>query len=115
MPVSETYFRCLLTSFVISNIETSRLPPKTSFSFSSARILRMFFGFWSLCFLMYTQSFFTTWVRGRALVPTTAASFALVVRAFMKAAFGLRFEVVFFFVDFFFAFLAICGGLLLTI
>ncbi len=34
------YFRCLETSLVISNIETVRLPPKTSRSLSSALMLR---------------------------------------------------------------------------
>ena len=36
------YFRWFETSFVISNIETCFLPPKTTFSFSSALMLRRF-------------------------------------------------------------------------
>jgi len=36
------YLRCLLTSFVISNIETCFLPPNTSRSLSSALMLRLF-------------------------------------------------------------------------
>ncbi len=46
------YFRCLLTSLVISNIETCFLPPKTSFNFSSALMLRLFLVSCSLFFLM---------------------------------------------------------------
>jgi hypothetical protein len=38
------YFRWLLTSFVISNIETWSLPPKTFFRFASALIIRFCFG-----------------------------------------------------------------------
>jgi len=38
----ESYFRCLLTSLVISNIETCFLPPNTGLSFSSALIMRLF-------------------------------------------------------------------------
>lgn len=34
------YFMCLLTSFVISNIETLFLPPNTARSLSSALIMR---------------------------------------------------------------------------
>jgi MFS family permease len=36
------YLRCLLTSLVISNIDTWRLPPNTSLSLSSALIMRLF-------------------------------------------------------------------------
>jgi len=39
------YFRCPLTSFVISNIETCFFPPKIGFSFASELIIRLFF--WS--------------------------------------------------------------------
>ena len=46
------YFRCLLTSLVISNMFTIALPPKTGFSAASALIMRLFFGSWSLFFLM---------------------------------------------------------------
>ncbi len=37
------YFRCLPTSFVISNMLTVDLPPKTAFSVASALIIRLFF------------------------------------------------------------------------
>jgi hypothetical protein len=40
------YLRCLLTSFVISNIETWALPPNTGFRFSSALMLRRFLASW---------------------------------------------------------------------
>ena len=46
------YFRCLPTSFVISNMFTAALPPKTVFSAASALIMRLFLGSWSLFFLM---------------------------------------------------------------
>lgn len=36
------YFMCLLTSLVISNIETFFLPPKIACSFASALIIRLF-------------------------------------------------------------------------
>ena len=48
----QTYFRCLLTSLVISNMFTAALPPKTAFSAPSALIVRLFLGSWSLFFLM---------------------------------------------------------------
>ena len=38
------YFKCLLTSLVISNMLTVALPPKTAFSAASALIMRLFFG-----------------------------------------------------------------------
>ena len=40
------YFRCLLTSLVISNIETCLLPPNTGRRLSSALIMRRFFESW---------------------------------------------------------------------
>jgi len=43
------------------------------------------------CFLMYVHSLLTTSVRGTAALPITAASAALGVNAFMKAALGVRF------------------------
>jgi hypothetical protein len=46
------YFRCALTSLVISNMETCFLPPKTAFSFSSALIIRLLMASCSLFFLM---------------------------------------------------------------
>src|SRR5688572_10131371 len=66
------YLRCLLTSLVISNIETCFLPPNTSFSFSSALMLRRFLLSWSPFFLMYIQIFLVTSVRGIGLFPITA-------------------------------------------
>src|SRR5258706_2847414 len=92
----EGYFRCLDTSLVISNIETWRLPPKTSRSLSSASIIRRLTLFWRLFFLMYPHSLLVTSVRGIGLLPTTAASVELGVIGFMKAAFGLRFAAGFF-------------------
>ena len=37
------YLTCLLTSFVISNMLTCALPPKTGFNMSSDLIIRLFF------------------------------------------------------------------------
>src|ERR1043166_3679207 len=50
---SGVYLRCLLTSLVISNIETLPLPLKTGFSLSSALIMRRSFASWRLLRLMY--------------------------------------------------------------
>jgi hypothetical protein len=47
LPVSReraNYFRCFPTSFVISNMFTADLPPKTAFSVASALIMRLFLG-----------------------------------------------------------------------
>src|SRR4051812_7054091 len=85
------YFRCLFTSFVISNIETLDLPPKIGFRFSSALICRRFLASCRPFRLMYAQSFLVTSVRGSGAVPTTIPSWALGVIAFMNAAFGVRF------------------------
>src|SRR5258705_2674825 len=95
------YLRCLLTSLVISNIETWDLPPNTGLSLSSALMLRRFFLSCRLLRLMYIQIFLVTSVRGIALVPITAPSAALGFIGFMNAAFGLRFLPAFF--AFFFA------------
>jgi hypothetical protein len=46
------YFRCLLTSLVISNMFTLALPPNTGLSAASALMVRLFFGSCSLFFLM---------------------------------------------------------------
>src|SRR5688500_16309338 len=43
------YFRCLLTSLVISNMLTGFFPPKTAASFSSGLIILLFFWSWSPC------------------------------------------------------------------
>src|SRR5438132_6154609 len=85
------YFRCLLTSFVISNIDTCFLPPKTALSASSALIMRLFLRSCSFLRLMYAQSFLVTWVRGMAFLPITAPRAALGVIGFMNAALGFLF------------------------
>src|SRR6266540_2623744 len=82
------YFRCLFTSFVISNMLTVALPPNTGLSESSALIMRRFFASCSLFFLMYAQSFFVTSVRGIGFDPTTSLSAALGCTGFMNAALG---------------------------
>src|SRR2546425_10271189 len=51
------YFRCFETSFVISNMLTCFLPPKTCLRVSSALMFRRFFESWRPFFLMYAQSF----------------------------------------------------------
>src|SRR6476469_1915097 len=104
-----TYLRCLFTSFVISNIETCPLPPKTGLSLSSALIMRRFFASCRLFFLMYCQSFLVTSVRGIGFAPTTDASRADGVIGFMNAGFGARlvfFAGAFFAAAFFAPFLA---------
>src|SRR5215212_11715291 len=53
---------------------TLLLPPKTAWSLSSARISRLFSGFWRLLALMYSHTLLTTSVRGSGEEPTTAAS-----------------------------------------
>lgn len=77
-------------SFVISNMETCFLPSKTAFNLSSALILRLFASSCSLCFLMYSQIFLVTSVRGIGAAPMTAAKVGDKVIGFMNAAFGLR-------------------------
>src|SRR5215217_7178621 len=77
-------------SLVISNIETCALPPKTAFSLSSALIIWRLSAACRSAFLMYSQTFFVTSVRGSGLLPTTAASSAEGVSSFMNAALGLR-------------------------
>jgi hypothetical protein len=46
------YFKCLLTSFVISNMFTDDLPPNTAFNAASPLIIRLFFLSCSPFFLM---------------------------------------------------------------
>ena len=48
----QPYFKCLLTSFVISNMLTDDLPPNTALSDVSALIIRLFFLSCSPFFLM---------------------------------------------------------------
>src|SRR5262249_22692967 len=81
---------------VISNIETCFLPPNTARSLSSALIIRFSLLSCRPFLRMYAQSFFTTSVRGRSLVPTTSASSLEGFSSFMKAALGLRLLAVFF-------------------
>src|ERR1035437_3651624 len=88
-------------SFVISNIDTCFLPPKTAFRFSSASIMRRFSAFCRLNFLMYSQTFFVTSVRGIGLAPITADSTADGIIGFMNAALGLRGAAGFFATGFF--------------
>src|SRR5690606_27176331 len=76
--------------FVIANMFTWPLPPKTGFRFASALIMRRFFLSCRPCFLMYAQSFLVTSVRGNGFGPTTTARSGLGVIGFMKAAFGFR-------------------------
>ena len=52
LPAVRAYFRCLFTSFVISNMLTDDLPPNTAFSVLSALIIRLFFLSCSPFFLM---------------------------------------------------------------
>src|ERR1035437_8928833 len=93
-------------SFVISNIDTCFLPPKTAFRFSSASIMRRFSAFCRLNFLMYSQTFFVTSVRGIGEAPITADRTADGVIGFMNAALGLRGAEGFFTAGFFAAGLA---------
>src|SRR5487761_2774569 len=95
------YLRCLPTSLVISNIETLPLPPNTALRLASALIMRRSLASWSPFFLIYTQSFLVTSVRGIGVEPTTVASKASGCTGLMNAAFGLRFA--FFFGAAFFA------------
>jgi len=50
--LQDHYFRCELTSLVISNMDTCFLPPKTAFNLSSALIIRLLMASCSLFFLM---------------------------------------------------------------
>src|SRR5262249_38253472 len=84
------YFRCLFTSFVISNMLTVPLPPKTAFSVPSALIIRLFLVSCSLFFLMYAHSRLVTSVRGIGFAPTTSCSAGLGLTGRMNAAFGFR-------------------------
>src|SRR3982751_7094065 len=77
-------------SFVISNMETWPFL-KISRSLASALIIVRLFASWRLFFLMYSQTFFVTSVRGTGRSPMIAASELLGVIAFMNAAFGVRF------------------------
>src|SRR5438270_7517060 len=63
------------------------LLPKMGSNLSSARISRLFFGFWSLFFLMCAQIFFVTSLRGSGCAPTTFARSSEGCMGFMKALF----------------------------
>src|SRR5690242_9467257 len=89
-PAAQSYLMCLLTSLVISNIDTLFLPPNTGRSLSSALIMRRSFWSWQPLRLMYCQSFFVISVRGIGLLPTTAPSAASGCIGFMNAGFGAR-------------------------
>ena len=52
LPIPECYLRWFETSFVISNIDTCRLPPNTALNFSSALIRRLLIESCSLFLLM---------------------------------------------------------------
>src|SRR5260370_37513277 len=95
-PRRACYFRCLLTSFVISNMLTVDLPPNTGFSMSSDLIIRLFFLSCRPFFFMYAHSFLLTSVRGIGFAPTPSDTPALGSTAFTKAAFGFRLVAAFF-------------------
>ncbi len=80
-----TYDRCRARCLFISNIVTF-LAPKMGSSFLSARISRLFCGFWRLLALMYSHIRLTTSGRDKGLEPTTAASSAEGWRPFLNAA-----------------------------
>src|SRR6478735_2283436 len=96
LALGKNHFKWFETSFVISNIDTCFLPPKTAFSLSSALIMRLFASSWSLAFLMYSQTFLVTSVRGNGAAPTIAAKVSDGVMGFMNAALGLRAVLAFF-------------------
>src|SRR6185436_14533958 len=77
-------------SLVISNIDTWPFL-KISRNLASALIMVRLLASWRLFFLMYSQTFFVTSVRGTGRSPMIAASALLGVMAFMNAAFGVRF------------------------
>src|SRR5581483_8092598 len=96
LPARRTYFTCLLTSFVISNMLTVALPPNTALSASSDLIMRLFFWSCSLFFLMYAHSFLVSSVRGSGFEPTTSDSTLSGWTGFMNAALGFRLLAAFF-------------------
>src|SRR3989344_3435906 len=83
------YERCAETSFVISNIVTSPLPPNITFNFASARILRLLAVFWRLLALMYSHNFLTTCPRAIGPGPVTASSSGERFIGFMRAGFAV--------------------------
>src|SRR5690606_40245041 len=70
-------------------MDTCSLPNKGR-SLSSALMLRRLAGSCKSCFLMYSQIFLVTSVRGSGSAPMMAARVGLGVSGFMKAALGLR-------------------------
>ena len=87
---SACHFKWLLIFLVISNIEICALST-TALSLASALIMVRLTLSCRLFFLMYSQTFLVTSVRGIGVAPMTAAKAALGVMAFMKAALGARF------------------------
>src|SRR5215212_2681854 len=79
--------RCWARYLFISNMVTLLRPPNTAWRLVSAMISRLFCGFWSLCFLMYSQTRRTTSGRERGAEPTMAASSAEGCKGFVKAEF----------------------------
>ena len=65
--------------------------PSTALSLASALIMVLAFLSCRPFFLMYSHTLRVTSVRGMPLLPMTAASAALGVMGFMKAALGVRF------------------------
>ncbi len=63
---------------------TDALPSKTGLSLSSARMVRLSSGSWSLCLRTYSQIFLVTSVRGTGWLPMTADSAASGCMGFMK-------------------------------
>src|SRR4051794_29133891 len=86
--------RCWAKYLFISNMLTLLLPPKMAWSFSSARISRLFSGFCRLLALMYSHTLLTTSVRGSGEEPTTAASSFEGCSGFIRAGFGFLVAVV---------------------
>ena len=84
----EYYDKCAEMSLVISNIDTCFLPPNTATNFASPLIMRLFASSCNLCFLMYSQIFLVTSVRGIGSAPITAAKTGDKVIGFMKAEFA---------------------------
>src|SRR3712207_2117977 len=73
---------------------TLLLPPNTAWSLSSARISRLFCGFWSWWALMEAHTLLTTSGRGSGAEPTTAARAWDGCKAFIRAGLGLRLPLV---------------------
>ena len=91
-PAVGGYLRCLLTSLVISNIDTCGLPLNTTFSLSSALIyVRRFFLSCRAIFLDIAPDLLGDFGTRHCVHAITAPRAALGIMGFMNAAFGLRF------------------------